>query len=92
MLTLADGGPPHPRWWMEAHLNAMLGCGVATHIAFLLIGLPRLLPAGWNGPVLQASCWLAPLVVSALARVHLARKYLAPAPARGAAVAAAVRA
>jgi len=90
MLRLAASGPPHPRWWMEAHLNAMLGCGVATHIAFLLIGLPRLLPAGWNVPALQTFCWLAPLVVAALARRHLAHKYLAmPAPRAGAVPAAA---
>jgi len=80
MLQLAQDGAPHARWWMGEHLNAMLGCGVATHIAFLLIGLPRILPAGWNGPALQTFGWLAPLAVSAIARVLLSRKYL-PAPA-----------
>jgi hypothetical protein len=76
MLQLAQDGPPHARWWMGEHLNAMLGCGVATHIAFLLIGLPRVLPAAWNGPALQTFGWLAPLAVSAIARVLLSRKYL----------------
>ena len=79
MLRLAQDGPPHARWWMAEHISAMLGCGVATHIAFLLIGLPRVLPAGWNGPALQTFGWLAPLAVSALAGRLLARKYL-PAP------------
>jgi hypothetical protein len=60
-------------------MNAMLGCGVATHIAFLLIGLPRVLPAAWNGPALQTFGWLAPLAVAAIASRVLARKYL---PAR----------
>jgi hypothetical protein len=76
MLGLAQDGPPHARWWMAEHINAMLGCGVATHIAFLLIGLPRVLPADWNGPALQTFGWLAPLAVSALAGRLLARKYL----------------
>jgi hypothetical protein len=92
MLRLAETGPAHPRWWMQSHLSAMIGCGVATHIAFLLIGLPPLLPATWNGPLLQSSCWLAPLLVAALARRHLTRKYLPlPAP-RAPALATAVRA
>jgi hypothetical protein len=79
MLRLAQDGPPHARWWMGEHMSAMLGCGVATHIAFLLIGLPRVLPAAWNGAALQTFGWLAPLVVAAIARVLLAKKYL-PAP------------
>jgi uncharacterized membrane protein len=87
MLQLARRGPAHPRWWMAEHIGAILGCGVATHIAFLLIGLPRLLPAAWNGPTLQTVGWLAPLLVSVLAGRYLRRKYLpaaataAPAPA-----------
>lgn len=75
MLRLAKAGPSHPRWWMEQHLGAMLGCGVATHIAFLQIGLPRLLPS-LAGPIMQNVAWLGPLVVAALARVWLGRKYL----------------
>ncbi|MEO8159991.1 MAG: hypothetical protein ABI588_01125 [Arenimonas sp.] len=80
MVELRERGPAHPRWWMAEHLGAMLGCGVATHIAFLLIGLPRLLPAAWNGAALQTFGWLAPLAVAALARVWLGRKYLPAAP------------
>jgi len=78
MLRLARRGPTHPRWWLQEHLGAMLGCGVATHIAFLLLGLPKLLP-GLAGPGLQTFGWLAPLGVSLLARAWLGRKYL-PAP------------
>lgn len=75
--------PTEPRWWMREHLNAMLGNGVATHIAFLSIGLPKLLP--WlAGPVFQNVAWLAPLGVAALAGVYLGRKYLgAPGRAKG---------
>lgn len=75
--------PTEPRWWMREHLNAMLGNGVATHIAFLSIGLPKLLP--WlAGPVFQNVAWLAPLGVAALAGIYLSRKYLgAPGRAKG---------
>ena len=75
MLRLASSGPAHPRWWLAEHLGAMLGCGVATHIAFLQIGLPMLLPM-LAGPALQTAAWLGPLGVALLARVWLGRKYL----------------
>jgi hypothetical protein len=53
----------------------MLGNGVATHIAFLSIGLPRLLPA-MSAPVFQNLAWLGPLVISFVAGTWLTRKYL----------------
>jgi hypothetical protein len=83
MRRFAAQPPTEPRWWMRQHLNAMLGNGVATHIAFLSIGLPKLLP--WlAGPVFQNVAWLAPLGVAALAGVYLGRKYLgAPGRAKG---------
>ena len=60
---------------MRQHLSAMLGNGVATHIAFLSIGLPKLLP--WvQGPLFQNIAWIGPLGVSALAGAYLTRKYL----------------
>lgn len=83
MRRFAAERPTEPRWWMRQHLNAMLGNGVATHIAFLSIGLPRLLPM-LQGPVFQNLAWLAPLGVSALVGVYLSRKYLgAPSRAKG---------
>lgn len=82
MLGVARRGPAHPRWWMEQHLGAMIGCGVATHIAFLLVGLPRLLPA-LSGPGLQTAAWLSPLVLAAIARRWLGRRFLPPPAARG---------
>ena len=85
MLLLAERGPAHPRWWMGEHIGSILGCGVATHIAFLLIGLPRVLPAGWNVPALQTFAWLAPLLVAAIAGRLLRRKYLPAANAAGSA-------
>lgn len=82
MQRFAARPPTEPRWWMRQHLSAMLGNGVATHIAFLSIGLPKLLP--WlAGPVFQNLAWLGPLGVTALAGVYLSRKYLRP-PVRAA--------
>lgn len=76
MLKQAASGPPHPRWWLGEHFGGMLGAGVATHIAFLSIGLPKLLP-GANGPLLHNVAWLGPLVAAGIARVWLTRRYLA---------------
>ena len=75
MRRFALRTPTEARWWMRQHLRAMLGNGVATHIAFLSIGLPRLLPM-LQGPVFQNLAWLAPLGVAAVAGVYLGRKYL----------------
>jgi hypothetical protein len=71
--------PDDPRWWLREHLTAMLGNGIATHIAFLSIGLPRLLPM-IDGPTLRNVAWLGPLVVAFIAGSYLTRKYL---PKRG---------
>jgi hypothetical protein len=76
------------RWWMKEHIAAMLGCGVATHIAFLAVGMNRLIdmlgirPPGWYGLI----AWFAPLVVALVCGVWLTRKY-APSASAGAAVA-----
>lgn len=75
MLALIRRGPEHPRWWMGVHLGAMFGCGVATHIAFLSIGLPRLLPM-LSGQTLQLLAWMGPLAVASAARIWVGRKYL----------------
>jgi hypothetical protein len=77
MLRFARQPPADPRWWLEQHLGAMLGNGVATHIAFLSIGLPKLLPM-LDGPVLHNVAWLGPLAVAVAARVALGRRYLKP--------------
>lgn len=72
--------PDDPRWWLREHFTAMLGNGVATHIAFLSIGLPKVLPS-LAGPTLQNLAWLGPLVVAFLAGTYLTRKYLPKRPA-----------
>lgn len=65
-----------PRWWLVEHYTAMLGNGIATHIAFLGIGLPRLLPA-IDGTVLHYGAWFGPLLVAIVAKVLLDRRWKA---------------
>ncbi len=77
-LRRRRGMGQHPRWWLREHYAAMFGTGIATHIAFLAIGLPRLLPM-LDGPVLHYAAWFAPLVVAQLAKVIQDRKHRAPA-------------
>jgi hypothetical protein len=78
MLRFARARPADPKWWLREHFGAMVGNGVATHIAFLSIGLPKLLPM-LAGPVLQNVAWLGPLSLAVVARGLLGRKY-APMP------------
>jgi hypothetical protein len=63
-----------PRWWLIEHYTAMLGNGVATHIAFLSIGLPRLLPAV-DGTALHYAAWFGPLVVAVGMKLVLDRRW-----------------
>lgn len=78
MRRFARTAPSDPRWWMKAHLDAMLGNGVATHIAFLGIGLPRLLPM-IDGALLRTAAWIVPLAAAFAIGAYLTGKYL---PAR----------
>ena len=75
MWRFAKASPGDPRWWLKQHFGAMIGNGVATHIAFLSIGLPKLLPM-LSGPVLQNLAWLGPLTLSIIAGIYLNRKYM----------------
>lgn len=67
--------PSDPRWWLKEHIGAMIGNGVATHIAFLSIGLPKILPM-LAGPILLNLAWLGPLAMAFVAGAYLTRKYL----------------
>lgn len=68
-----------PLWWRTEHLNGMLACGIATHIAFLSIGLPRLLPSV-SGTALHYTAWFGPIAVALVAKVLLDRRYRRTAP------------
>lgn len=76
------------RWWMKEHIAAMVGCGVATHIAFLAIGMNRIIDMlGLQPPEgIDLVAWFGPLVVATVSGVWLNRKYL-PKAGKGAAVA-----
>ncbi|MGQ4582151.1 hypothetical protein [Lysobacter sp. F60174L2] len=77
------------RWWLEEHYRAMTANGAATHIAFFLLGLPRLLPGVGEGALAYVG-WFAPVVLAVAVRFWLDRRYgqgaapsAAPAPAAG---------
>ncbi|MEO8002734.1 MAG: hypothetical protein ABI644_12740 [Arenimonas sp.] len=74
MYKFQREAPSDPRWWMREHLTAMVGNGVATHIAFLQIGLPKILPM-ISGPVMVNVAWIGPLLVAVLAGFYLTKKY-----------------
>jgi hypothetical protein len=71
-----------PRWWLREHFGAMIGCGVATHVAFLAIGLDRTIravgidPPGWYHLI----AWFLPLLISLFIGVWLNRKYMSTKP------------
>ncbi len=73
--------PRQPRWWLQEHYGAMVANAAATHIAFLSIGLPRLLPV-LQGPAWFYLAWFAPVLLAVAARLWLDRRYrMAPAAA-----------
>lgn len=78
MWRFARTPPENPRWWLKQHFGSMIGNGVATHIAFLSIGLPKLMPQ-LSGPLLQNMAWLGPLLLAFIAGAFLNRKYAVPA-------------
>ncbi|MEZ5501013.1 MAG: hypothetical protein R3E77_16475 [Steroidobacteraceae bacterium] len=64
-------------WWIMEHYGAMLGCGIATHVAFLSIGLNRLIQAaGMQLPgTVSLLAWALPVTTAAIAAIMLNRKY-----------------
>lgn len=72
-------GPESPKWWLKEHYGAMIGNGVATHIAFLQIGLTRLIPE-LSGTIVQNLAWFGPLALSFVAAYWLNRRYMKPRP------------
>lgn len=63
-----------PRWWLIEHYTAMIGNGIAVHIAFLGIGLPRLLPMV-DGAALHYLAWFGPLVTAIGAKLWADRRW-----------------
>jgi hypothetical protein len=63
-----------PKWWLKEHYGAMIGNGVATHIAFIGIGLRNAMP-GIDPQLLQSIAWFGPLVAAGVATWWLNRRY-----------------
>ncbi len=80
MLRQARTLPTARNWWLKEHYGAMLGNGVATHVAFLGIGM-RSTIASFDVAWLQLVPWFLPLAVALLAGVYLDRRY-GPRPVR----------
>ncbi|MBA4286438.1 MAG: hypothetical protein C0434_13010 [Xanthomonadaceae bacterium] len=65
---------PEAGWWLKEHYGAMIGSGVGTHIAFLAIGLSRVLPKALANTA-QLIAWFGPLIVAVIATVVLNRRH-----------------
>ena len=63
-----------PSWWLREHYGAMIGNGVATHIAFFSIGLRNAIP-GLDPGLVQHIAWFAPLAAAFVAAAWLDRRY-----------------
>jgi hypothetical protein len=74
MLRQARTLPTSRNWWLKEHYGAMLGNGVATHVAFLGIGM-RSTIASFDQAWLQLVPWFLPLAVALVAGVYLDRRY-----------------
>ena len=72
-LKLARRGPSDRQWWLRSHYGAMIGNGVATHIAFFQIGLARLFAELGLHMIINIA-WLAPLLIGAIAGFLLDRR------------------
>ena len=65
---------PAVGWWLKEHYGAMIGNGVGTHIAFLAIGLSRVLPKDYANAV-QLLAWFGPLSLAVIATLVLNRRH-----------------
>ncbi len=74
MLRQLRAPPTARNWWLKEHYSAMIGAGIATHVAFLGLGLGRILKPFDIVPP-QELAWFAPIVVAIAARIYLDRKY-----------------
>lgn len=80
MRQFAMRGPKRPNWHVQQHYQAMLGCGVATHVAFLTIGLR---PAwAWlerhtavPPALVELLPWFGPVAVALIAAIWLDRRH-----------------
>lgn len=74
MLRFATRLPAHRQWWLKRHYTGIVGSGVATHIAFLNLGLSHHVPTGYAAAMTYFS-WFGPLLTGLLAVWLLDRRY-----------------
>ncbi len=80
MWKFARRGPSRPDWALRQHYQSMLGAGIATHVAFLGIGMRPVwqwLQAHAAVPPLLVELfpWTVPLVVAVAIGIRLDRRY-----------------
>ncbi len=63
-----------PRWWLREHYGAIIGNGIAVHIAFFGIGLRNAFP-GADPMLMQSLSWFGPLLVAVVVALRLNRRY-----------------
>lgn len=69
--------PDDPRWWLREHYGAIIGNGIAVHIAFFGIGLRHAFP-GIDPALLQSLSWFGPLLVAVVVASRQNRRYRKP--------------
>ncbi len=74
MLRFASRPPTDRGWWLARHYGGIIGCGVATHIAFLNIGLQRVVPGDFSAAA-QYVAWFGPLLAAVIAGRWLDDRY-----------------
>jgi hypothetical protein len=74
IVRFAADGATSRQWWLKQHYLSMVGSGIASHIAFLNVGLPRVVPQQFSGAALYVA-WFGPLAVATLAGWWLNRRY-----------------
>ncbi|WP_132862300.1 hypothetical protein [Stenotrophomonas sp. ATCM1_4] len=80
MWNFSRRGPGRPDWAFRQHYQSMLGAGIATHVAFLSIGMRPVwqwLQSHTRVPplLIELFPWAAPVLVAVLIGYGLNRKY-----------------
>lgn len=81
MWRFARRGPTRSNWHIVQHYRSILGAGIATHVAFLSVGMAQvwpLLARVWPGlpqTLIDLFPWVAPVAVALCAQVLLDRRY-----------------
>lgn len=81
MWRFALRGPTRSNWHIIQHYRSILGAGIATHVAFLSVGMARvwpLLAKVWPDlpqTLIYMFPWVAPVALALIAQMLLDRRY-----------------